>query len=122
MRFGFLLTLSLILQGCYEPERNCANFKTGTFEFEAVSGTEIFKTKIVRNDSMEIDYFRGKADTSSVRWVNDCEYIVKKLHPKNRLEERAISIKILTTKDNTFTFEFREVGAELAKRATAVKL
>ena len=30
---------------------------------------------------MEIDYFQGKVDTSSVRWINDCEYIVKKRNP-----------------------------------------
>lgn len=107
---------------CYEPERNCAEFKTGTFEFEALIGTQVFKTKIVRNDSIEIDYFKGKIDTSSIRWINKCEYIVKKLHPKNMAEEKAIHIKILTTKKNTYTFEFKEVGKTKTKKATGIKI
>ncbi|HZW77121.1 MAG TPA: DNA topoisomerase IV, partial [Flavobacteriaceae bacterium] len=62
-------------------ERNCMDFKVGKFEFEALSGTEVFQTTIERNDTIEIDYYKGKSDTSSIRWINDCEYIVKKLNP-----------------------------------------
>ena len=41
-----------------------------------------------------------------MRWINDCEYIVKKLRPKNRNEEKAIHMKILTTQGDTYTFEY----------------
>ncbi len=122
MRFLQLSIIFLISIGCYSPERNCSNFRTGTFEFEALSGTEIFTTKIIRNDSMEIDYFRGKIDTSSIRWINDCEYIVKKIRPRNRAEEKAIHIKILTTQGNEFTFEFKEVGSVKTRKAKAKKV
>ncbi len=122
MRF-FLLFLSFsVFLGCYSPERNCADFKTGTFEFEALSGTEVYKTTIIRNDSIEIDYYKGKTDTSSIRWINDCEYVVKKLNPKNMAEEKAILIKILTTEKNRYTFEFSEVGKTKKKKATARKI
>jgi len=84
-------------------------------------GTELLTTTFVRNDSIEIDYFRGKADTSSVRWINDCEYIVKKLHPKNRNEEKAIHMKILTTEGNQYTFEYNVVGETRKERGTALK-
>ncbi len=117
----FTLTL-LLFSSCYERERNCSDFKTGTFEFEALVGTEVYTTKIIRNDTLEIDYFNGKIDTSSIRWINKCEYVVKKLNPKNMAEEKAIHMKILTTKGNSYTFEFKEVGKVKTKKATAIKV
>ncbi len=113
-----LFTLMLIVS-CYNPERKCEDFKTGTFEYEAMVGTEIFKTTFVRNDSIEIDYFRGKADTSSIRWINDCEYILKKLNPRSMADEKSIHMKILTTDKNTYTFEYNIVGQTNKERGTA---
>jgi hypothetical protein len=40
------------------------------------------KQPFERNDSLEIETYDGKTDTASIRWVNDCEYILKKLHQK----------------------------------------
>ncbi|GGD94438.1 DNA topoisomerase IV [Planktosalinus lacus] len=122
MRFLSLFLLTLLFTSCYSPERNCEDFRTGTFEFEALVGAEVLKTTFVRNDSIEIDYFKGKADTSSVRWINDCEYIVKKLNPKSMAEEKAIHMKILTTDKNTYTFEYNIVGQTKKERGTAVKV
>lgn len=122
MRFYLFLLPLFLLTSCYEKERNCSKFKTGTFEFEALSGTEVFKTTIIRNDSIEIDYYEGKSDTSSIRWVNDCEYVLKKINPKNQAEKKAILIKILTTDKNNYTFEFSEVGKINSSKATARKV
>ncbi|MDT0554897.1 DNA topoisomerase IV [Patiriisocius hiemis] len=122
MRFFLIASLLLLLVSCYSVERDCSSFKTGTFEFEAVIGTEIFKTKFTRNDSIEIDYFRGKADTSSIRWINDCEYIVKNLNPKNMAEEKAIHMKILSTQNDSYTFEYNIVGEEKKQKGTAIKI
>ncbi len=110
------------MNSCYENERKCSDFKTGTFEFEALSGTEVFKTTIIRNDSIEIDFFKGKSDTSSIRWINDCEYVLEKIHPKNQAEKKAILIKILTTDKNKYTFEFSEVGKTKTSKAIAHKV
>ena len=121
MRLFFLAFLILFIS-CFQPERKCENFKEGRFTYEAMVGTEVLTTTFVRNDSIEIDYFKGKADTSSIRWINDCEYVVKKLHPKNRVEEKAIHMKILTTKNNQYTFEYNIVGEKQKQRGTAVKV
>lgn len=121
MRTFFAASLLILATSCYQVERNCSDFKTGTFTFEAVSGTEIFTTRIVRNDSIEIEYFKESVDTAEIRWINDCEYILRKLNPKNMAEEKAIHIKILTTKGNSYTFEFNEVGKPDKSRASAVK-
>lgn len=119
MRFLYLFVVSMLFVGCYEIERNCSDFKTGKFEFEAVVGTEVFQTTITRNEEIEIDYYEGKTDTSSIRWINDCEYIIKKINPKNQAEKKAIHIKILSTSKDTYTFEFREVGKSNASKGTA---
>lgn len=119
MRFIAVFVLFIFFSSCYEGERNCIDFRTGSFEFEALSGTEVFKTTIVRNDSIEIDYFQGKSDTSSIRWINDCEYVLQKLNPKNQVEKKAILIKILNTSKNEYTFEFSEVGKTKSSKGVA---
>lgn len=119
MRFIFIFTSFFLFIGCYESERKCVDFKTGTFEFEALVGTELFTTTIVRNDTLEVDYYQGKADSSSIRWINDCEYIITKINPKNQAEKKAIQIKILSTSNDEYTFEFREVGKVNSSKGTA---
>lgn len=121
MRIISAVFLLLLLSSCYEVERNCANFRTGTFTFEAVSGTEVYTTRIERNDSIEIEYYKQSIDTAEIRWINDCEYVLRKLNPKSMAEEKAIHIKILTTQGNTYKFEFNEVGKSSKSRATAMK-
>ncbi len=121
-RITFSFFIFIAFAGCDLPERNCADFHTGTFEFKTFLNGELAKTTFIRNDSIEIDYFQGKSDTSSVRWINECEYIVQKLHPKSMAEEKAIHMKILTTDKNTYTFEYALVGASNKQRGTAKKV
>ena len=117
----FLLPI-LSLVSCYDAEHNCKDFKNGKFKFEfdvnGVKKTTIFE----RKDGIEIETFEGKTDTSTVRWVSDCEYILQKKHPKNMAEEKAINMKILTTSKNSYTFEFGMVGSDQKQRGTVVKL
>ena len=117
-----LLVLSLILGSCYQPERNCKAFKTGTFTFTALIDGEEKTTTFVRDEAIEIDYFEGKQDTSSIRWLNDCEYIVKKINPKSRTEEKSIHMKILSTDGNSYTFEYSIVGSSQKSRGKAIKI
>ncbi len=112
----------LLLLSCYNVERNCKDFKTGKFKFEyEVDGVKK-TTLFVRKDSIEIETFEGKTDTSRIRWVNDCEYILQKIHPKNMAEEKAINMKILTTSKKSYTFEFGIVGSDQKQRGTVEKI
>jgi hypothetical protein len=117
----FLLPL-LVLMSCYNVERNCKDFKTGKFKFEfevdGVKKTTVFE----RQDSIEIETFEGKTDSSSIRWVSDCEYILQKIHPKNMEEKKAITMKILTTSKKSYTFEFGIVGSDQKQRGTVEKI
>ncbi len=122
MKKTLLILPLLLLMSCYDADRNCKDFKTGKFKFEyevdGVKKTTIFE----RNDTIEIETFEGKTDTASIRWVNDCEYVLLKLNPKNMAEEKAIGMKILTTSKNSYTFEFGMVGVDEKQRGTVTKI
>ena len=47
---------------------------------------------------------------------------MEKLHPKNRQEKKAISMKIISTKDKTYIFEYSFVGDDNKQRGTVTKL
>ncbi len=117
----FLLPL-MLLMSCYNAEHNCKDFKTGKFKFDyKVDGIE--KTTVFeRNDSIEIETYEGKTDSSRIRWVSDCEYVLQKIHPKNMMEKKAITMKILTTTKNSYIFEFGIVGSEAKQRGTVEKI
>ena len=117
-----ILALFLIITGCYEPQRDCLAFRNGEFQFTAVVDGQELTTTFIRQEGIEIDYFQGKSDTSSVRWINDCEYIVKKINPKNRSEEKSVHMKILTTTADSYTFEYSIVGSPKKSKGTAVKI
>lgn len=114
------LYLILLMTCCVEPQRDCVTFKNGTFTFTTSIDEKEATTTFVRNEAVEIDYFKGGADTSTVRWINKCEYIVKKLHPKNKAEEKSIHMKILSTTDNSYTFEYSIVGDTRKSKGTAI--
>ncbi|MFP4846821.1 hypothetical protein [Winogradskyella sp. PE311] len=107
MKRAVCLILPMLFFSCYEIERNCNDYKTGDFEFTyKVDGTEKIG-KFTRTENLNIDYYEDKIDTSSIRWINDCEFILKKLHPKNNSEKEAIHMKILTTSSDSYTFEYK---------------
>lgn len=110
------LLFSLSLVSCYQQERNCTDFKTGKFEFSQEIDGKVETSVFERNDSLQIENFRGTIDTSSVRWINDCEFVLQKLHPRNREEKKSIHMKILTTNDNGYTFEYSYVGETKKQR------
>ena len=96
---------------CFKQERNCKNFQTGSFEFESISSNgKSIKTYFTRTNNIEIDYFDNKIDSSSVKWVSECECILKKVNPKNFSETKSIQMKILSTSGNEYVFEYSFVG------------
>jgi hypothetical protein len=114
--------LSLLFISCYQQERNCSDFKTGKFQFELEIDGKKEISVFERNDTLQIETFRGKTDTSSVRWINDCELVLQKLHPKNRKEKKTIHMKILTTKDKNYTFEYSFVGESTKQKGIVTKV
>lgn len=119
-----LLILVLLFHffSCKTPERDCQAFKTGEFSYEELIDGELVTTRFTRNDTLEIAFFNNKVDSSSVRWINDCEWIVQKINPKSMSEEKAVHMKILYTEGEFYTFEYSLVGKTKKQRGTAKKL
>lgn len=104
---SLILLFLLLFTSCYNIERNCKDFKTGKFEFSYSIDGEEKKGTFIRNDKYSIDYFENEVDSSSIRWINNCEFVLKKINPKNASEDDAIHMKILSTTDSSYTFEYK---------------
>jgi len=117
-----LLALFL-LYSCFEsPQRECKDFRIGKFQFDyEVDGIKK-TTTFVRTENQEIDFYEGKSDTSSIKWINDCEYVIQKINPKNMQEKKAIAMKILSTTKDSYTFEFGIVGSPEKQIGTVKKI
>ena len=103
----FILVLFI---SCYSLERDCKPFQQGEFKFTQIINGEIRSSYFTRDSIFEVELFEGKIDTSSIRWVNDCECILTKLNPNNNQEKRPIQIRIISTKSDRYTFEYSLVG------------
>jgi len=101
---------------CYQVSRNCLSFHEGEFIFKSIINGEIKTSKFIRKMDYEIEIFDNKVDSAKIKWVNDCECILTKINPKSNQEKRPIQIKILTTKDSTYTFEYSLVSDLKNKR------
>lgn len=122
MKTYLLLFLALLLSACYKTECHCTDFKTGKFASEIDINGRKHRTVSVRTDSLVIETYKGKTDTATIRWVSDCEYVLRQIHPKTMAEQKAISIKILTTDQNSYTFEFGLVGDDARQKGVAYRI
>lgn len=106
MKYRFIFLLLLSQFSCYESPRNCQDFKTGYFESIVVIDETTYTSSFKRFGDLQIEYFNGKTDSSSVRWINDCEVIFKTINPTNRLQKKNVLVKILTTEKDGYHFEY----------------
>ena len=95
--------------GCYTTTRNCNDFKTGAFYSEVTI-------------DLQIEIYNNKIDSSKLRWINDCEVVFKTIHPKNMAERKDIHLKILTTTDSSYTYEYSYVGETKKQKGVAFKI
>ena len=117
-----ILFFTLSFTSCYEVERNCENFKTGTYESTiSINGSE-YKSTFTRTSDLQVENFKGVIDSTNVRWVNDCEMIFKTINPKNRAEQKDIHLKILTTTKDSYSFEYGYVGDNNKQKGQAKRV
>lgn len=121
MRF-FVLILLFSLVSCYKTERNCNDYKTGKFYSEVVIEDVLYKSTFTRTEDLQIEEYNKKVDSSKLRWINDCEVIFKTINPKNMAERKDIHLKILTTTDSSYTFEYSYVGETKKQKGTAYRV
>jgi hypothetical protein len=121
MRFLYLLALFLFFS-CYQTTRNCKDFKIGEFYSEVTINDELFKSRFQRNEKLQVEVYNNKVDSSQLRWINDCEVVFKTIHPKSMAEQKDIHLKILTTTDSSYTFEYSYVGETKKQKGVAYKI
>ena len=105
-----VIILSFLFISCYNVERDCIEFRTGSFEFSTSINDSIVKSTFIRTDNYEIEEFNGVQDSSTIRWVNECEFILTKINPSTNQEKRPIRIKILRTMGDSYDFEYSQVS------------
>ena len=105
-----VIILSFLLISCYSVERDCKECRTGYFEFSTSINDSIIKSTFIRTDNYEIEEFNGVKDSSTIRWVNECEFILTKINPSTNQEKRPIRIKILRTMGDSYDFEYSQVS------------
>ena len=117
----FSILLASITFSCYAPKRDCTTFKTGEFTFDYEINGETKTAKFIRDKKYSVDYYDNKIDSASIRWVNDCEFVLKDIN-----SNVAIHYKILSTTDNSYTFEYKSAVKDenkklVIKKGTATK-
>ena len=117
----YLLFLSFLFISFYSVERDCIPFHEGTFEFSQIINGKMTRSVFQRSAQFEIEVYEGVTDTASIRWVNDCECILTKLNPSSNQDKRPIQIKILSTKENSYTFEYSLVGDNANKQRGTIQ-
>ena len=118
----FSINTLLFLSCVSGPNRECSQYKNGEFIFKTELNGELQESRFRRFEGLEIDDYNGKIDSASVKWINDCEYILKSLNPKSMAEKKPLHFKILSTTDSSYTFEYGLLKAENRLTGTAVKL
>ena len=118
----FFLPLFLVFICCYSPERDCGDYRTGAFKYEAYVDGEIQTSIFVRDEYFQIEQYQGKIDTSEIRWINSCEFVLTPVNPKSILDQYQIHMKILETTSNTYTFQYNVVGEDQKEKGIAVRL
>lgn len=122
MKSRLLLGLIALTASCYQPQRDCKAFQEGSFRFSATINGEEQTTEFTRKGDLEISIFQGKTDSASVRWLNDCEYILTNLNDSTPGADKPIHMKILSTGEDSYTFEYKLVGTSQTSRGTAYKI
>ena len=113
----------IIFTNCETIERNCNDFNSGDFYTETSVNGITYKSTFSRDGSnIQIEEFEGKIDSSYVRWVNDCEMILSPINPKKMSDKKNIFIKILTTNDSSYTYEYSYLGQSNKLKAKAIRI
>lgn len=120
MKFIYVF-LFLSLFSCYETTRNCSDYKTGEFYSEVTINGKLYKSKFKRTNNFQVETYNKRIDSSQIRWINNCEVIFKTINPKNRAQQKDIHLKILTTTDSSYTFEYSYVGEAKKQKGIAYK-
>lgn len=111
-RVIFVFVSLILLASCYGPDRDCQTFKTGEFLFNYKIEDSLKQGRFVRGENFSVDYYDNKIDSASIRWINDCEFVLQDLKSKV-----GIHYKIIKTTDSSYTFEYKNAVKDPNRKA-----
>ncbi len=104
--FALLVSLLLLTITSCKKERDCADFRTGTFAYvDKNLSEEIIRTEILQ---IEKNPETGLEIHTSVEWTSDCTYVLTYQRlinydgDPNKVIGKKIYVEILETKDNWY--------------------
>lgn len=116
IKYFYILASALCFTSCYNPKRECKDFKTGEFTFDYEVNGEEKTGRFTRDEEYSVEYYENKIDSSSVRWINDCEFVLKSLK-----DQSSIHFKILETTKDSYTFEYSNAARDPKKELAVMK-
>lgn len=122
MKLIYLFLSTFFLTSCYQTERRCSDYKTGKYISTIIINNKEYISTFTRTDSLQVETFNGKTDSAAVRWINDCELVFKTINPKSYADKKDVHLKILTTTDSSYTFEYSYVGNTKKQKGVALKI
>ena len=112
-----LILLFIILTfSCCAQEKKCTDFKTGTFKYTDQLYSDL---KVIRTDSTqtEINSKNGLEMHSSIKWINDCNYVLTITKVLNAdLENvigKTIEVEIVETKSDIYKLKSKSDAGNL---------
>jgi hypothetical protein len=122
MKYFSIVFFFLFFSSCYQIERDCNKFKIGAFKSTIKIEDVDYVSTFVRSDTLQIETFENKTDSATVRWINDCEMIFKTINPKSMAQKKDVHVKILSTTDSSYSFEYSYVGKSNKQKGIAIKM
>ncbi|TNJ46485.1 DNA topoisomerase IV [Tamlana fucoidanivorans] len=122
MKYLLVLVFACSLFSCYETTRNCKDYKEGEFYSEVIIDGAVYISTFNRSKTLQVETYNNKVDSAQLRWINDCEVIFKTINPKSMAEQKDIHLKILTTTDSSYTYEYSYVGETKKQKGIAYKV
>lgn len=114
--------LPLLFLNCYKISRNCSDYKTGEFYSEVLIEGELYVSNFKRSEDVQVEFYGKKIDSSKLRWLNNCEVVFKTINPKSMVDKKDVHLKILSTTDSSYVFEYSYVGGDKKQKGIAYKL
>ncbi len=122
MKKIIILSISfLAILSCKQREKlDVENFKHGIFEILADEKYE--KTTFKRIGDLQIEYYENRIDTLSIHWKNNFNYTLQMLHPKSKLDNEPINVKLKAITNDSYDFEAVIGHSNFVIKGTAVKI
>ena len=115
-----LLFIAMVISCKNDKNLSIQDFKTGTFE-TFLDDSDATSTA-TRNEFLQIETYNSKKDTFEIKWKSNFEYILKKVHPKSKLDSTRFFVKITGINGNSYTFKANYEGSNFKQTGTVTKI